>query len=217
MAKYNVAIHSKILKLRNKLGNNLQLNNILWYSIPKVYTTYDKDICEVNKELQKKRSRRARWFRYVREMRETFPKLFLVTLTFDEKYEKNADVTKLEAVRDYFNRSYQDWFCCADYGKKNQRLHFHCIAYTDYPLVDYVYGKNKAVAYRFLDEKLNWSQGFYSIKLIADSKVDDNVSIKYALKSASYSLKSSDDGCKPFHKRGVIHMKKLNDYDELPF
>lgn len=193
-----------------------QLRRVMWYSVPVVYPDYQRDMRIINAEWEKLRKRKGRWLKYVIEMSRTFDELYLVSLTFDdETLETTNFETRKKRVRDWLNANTVDYFACVDYGKVNNREHYHAIvsfaqtgvrAYYDDRIELHSEKHGKTAFYRLPEERA-WPFGFYSIRAVPLDTSDTKRSAFYAMKSASYAFKNANDDndTRPFHKRGVEH------------
>lgn len=151
-------------------------------------------------ELRRMRVRKYRWKKYVANM-AGFQK-YLVTLTYSDKAIKNKEVVKRKRVTQFLN-FFDDWLACKDFGGKNKREHYHAIASLSYlPSLRAIPRKEKKHGVDFPD--LEWQQGWFTIKPIAKGD-ERGKAFNYALKSAAYSFKASEDrpDVRPFHKRNV--------------
>jgi hypothetical protein len=171
----------------------------------------------VGHEYEKIRSRKKRYYRYIKAMSESFGTLYLVSLTFtDEVLNSTNEETRKAYVRRWLNSTAVDYFACIDYGKENEREHYHAICVFDKNLETF---KAKRRTYYKLPEENAWEHGFYSIRKIADNEKDRRKAVYYAFKASEYAFKNADinTNAKPFHKRGVEHWITIDDTSELPF
>lgn len=179
-----------------------------------LWCLYDcDDIFRGQDELRKMRKRKYRWKKYLREMQ--FP-LFLVTLTFsDDELAKKCKRKYVTECLSFFD----DYFACADFGKKNGRLHYHAICslvydYGKWPYPLHYSKKSRRVSYGF--NGFEWRGGWFSAYRIDSA---EGRTFNYAFKSASYAFKCASDrgDIRPFHKRGVKFMTCTTeeDFDEL--
>ena len=201
----NTIILRKIWKLRNKFRDNPtaneQLNNILWYSFPIVYTKFNEqkrtlyDVYNENKRFYNAVS-------YAKKMSEC--KAFdyvLITLTFsNDSLEFQCEKTRKQYVSRFLNANTVDYIACIDYGKKNQREHYHAIALVE-PMAVYL---DKGKHYKFYNE---WNGGFHLVTQIESNNSDS--AVRYAMKAVRYAFKS---GNKVFHKRKPYKSKLHFDY-----
>lgn len=220
MSKMSVAFYSKYKKLLYKYADSpdslLRLKMISWYSFPVVYTNIMVQLKRCENELQKIKDKRKRIKKYIRGMYATYTDLYLLTLTFEDNVlEKNSSDSLKQMVCRYCNSLCLDYYACADYGKKNGRLHFHVICALDVPLRSKII--NGYTFYDIVNSSDIWLKGFYSIRKIKKDITDTYKSLNYAFKSASYSFKSADSKIKPFHKRGIKHFDLLESDNSLPF
>lgn len=221
MAKYSLRVHQCIKRLRWLYGDDkkkqLALSHILNYSLPTVYPNHMDEFRIVGHEYEKIRSRKKRYYRYIKAMSESFGTLYLVSLTFtDEVLNSTNEETRKAYVRRWLNSTAVDYFACIDYGKENEREHYHAICVFDKELETF---KAKRRTYFKLPEKDAWEHGFYSIRRIADNEKDRRKAVYYAFKASEYAFKNADinTNAKPFHKRGVEHWITIDDTSELPF
>lgn len=222
--RYN-AVYALIRRLRYKYkrdGNqkaDRQLDSVLWYSVPVVYTDYESGIKRAAVEHEKFRKRKYRYFRYCAEMVETFAdsELCLFTLTFDDSIETTTPRTRKRYATAYLNSVCDDYIACVDYGKENGREHYHAVGVLRQN-VAFERQKHGRSVY-ILPTVQPWGKGFYTIKPIRNASQTAEKSLRYALKACRYSCKAEDldDAVKPFHKRGVEHWRKLSSDEELPF
>lgn len=220
MAKMSFSFYSKYKKLLYKYSDSpdslLRLKMVSWYSFPIVYTDVMVQLKRCEIELEKIKQKRKRIRKYIRGMYATYTDLYLLTLTFEDSFlYANSLASVRQCVSRYCNSLCLDYYACADYGKKNGRLHFHVICALDVPLRSKII--NGYTFYDIVDSSLSWSNGFYSIRKIKNDITDTYKSLNYAFKSAAYSFKSADSEVKPFHKRGVKHFDLLESDKDLPF
>lgn len=220
MSIMSVSFYSKYKKLVYKYACSpdslLRLKMISWYSFPIVYPDIMNQFKRCDVELQKIKDKRKRIRKYIRGMYATYTDLYLLTLTFEnDVLEKNNSDSLKQMVSRYCNSLCLDYYACADYGKKNKRLHFHVICVLDVPLRSKII--NGYTFYDLVNSSDIWSKGFYSIRKIKNDITDTYKSLNYAFKSASYSFKSADSNIKPFHKRGIKHFDLLESDNDLPF
>lgn len=227
MKNYTTEMVCKVVHLRNKYSrvgdtrHNDYLNNILWYSIPIVYPNYISDARSASHQIDLKKQKRKRYRRYVREMvDEVFfngNSMYLVSLTFnDDALNGLSSDTRKKYVRDYLNSISDDYFACIDFGKENQREHYHAVISTGLPMLSEKHGRR--VFFKPLKAENAWLHGFFSFRKINDLGNDIYRTLNYALKSSDYAFKfaESDARCKPFHKRGVKHISRCA-LTELPY
>lgn len=220
MAKLSVSFLSKyrhlVFKYQDDDVKMSALKKISWYSFPIVYPYFQEQYKTVLAEYLKIKAKRKRIRKYTREMYATFTDLYLLTLTFEDTVlENNSPDSLKQMVSRYCNSLCLDYYACADYGKKNGRLHFHVICALDVPLRPKVI--NGYTFYDLVDSSDIWTRGFYSIRKIKNEITDTYKSLNYAFKSAAYSFKSADSNIKPFHKRGIKHFDLLDSDSSLPF
>lgn len=226
--EYSARMLSKVKNLRRKYAdsmdtkNNDILNSLVWYSFPIVYSNYLVDARKALLKLQAVKQRRKRYRKYVCDMITTFEgkTAYLVSLTFtDECLSSTSAETRQRYVRNYLNSVSLDYFACIDFGKQNNREHYHAIIITDRELISEKH--RKKVFYKFNNIIDQWTYGFYSLRAIHTEDKDIYKTMNYACKSSDYAFKSADEdnGIKPFHKRGVKHWHEIRDltYEQLPF
>lgn len=160
-----------------------------------------KDVA-TNKD--KFKSMKKRFYKRVLLMSECFEQLFFVTLTFNdntlEKFKNNPKAVERTLSKVLCSSGAVDYCGCIDFGKKNERPHYHFIVASEK---------------EFTNDCLScWAKhwGFVNCKKI--TKGDEKKSASYAAKMVSYCSKGYPKGVRLISKRGVVHMKE---YDTLPF
>jgi hypothetical protein len=224
-----------VQKLRRKYRNNCDtkhskiLTNIVGLSIPVVYGSH-LVMGDAQRKLDNVKRARARIRSYIRGMIDTFcypsvlnkfnpSALYLVSLTFDDlALNLTSRATRDKYCRDFLNSVTLDYFACLDFGKENNREHYHAIIVTDEPLFLFYRNKKGKEYLHFANDDKQWKYGFYSVRKINIDPVDQYKTLNYAFKSSNYAFKSADDdnGVRPFHKRGVVHLQEPN-IKALPF
>lgn len=222
MAQYTTTVFRLLKRLRWKAKDNPELNSaidrVVWHSFPVVYQNYDRDVCQVRKEVSSLHARRKRVRRYIRNMAKR-GRLYLVSLTFGDCYDTTTRTTRDKYAREWLNKHTADYFACLDIGKKNNREHYHAIVLLDYPLEQFRAKRKDYV--RPVDPSHAWTHGFYSIKPIETDETDLNKTLGYAFKASTYAFKVSeeDEKVRPFHKRRTRsdEWETLSDFSDLPF
>lgn len=154
------------------------------------------------------KQRRNKVRKYVRGMVDTFDRVYLVTLTFnDNALGLLSEKTRVRYVREFLNHNSLDYFACIDYGKINGREHFHALCSFDSSALATTVRRNKT----YLAFVNSWPYGFVEIKPIGTTRKDIFKSCAYAFKASDYAFKNSDSIHRPFHKRGVEHWSVIRD------
>lgn len=207
-----------VARLRKKYGNDSSLHsaldNILWYSVPLLYSNFKQDFREICKKWAKTHQRRRRIRKYVNEMALTFPRLMLCTLTFNDVLMTTSEDSRKQYVSRYLNSVCADYFACIDFGGKLGREHYHAIIAADYPM-QFVGKHKRRDCYDFKDESKRWSNGWSNFTYIDTDGANVYKVLGYAMKSVNYAFKAADSGYKPFHKRGVYHCKTAEDWSVI--
>lgn len=216
----DVTYVSLVRKLRKRAdGNSVrteQLNNILWYSEPIVYPCWDILYKRAEYELDKQKAKRRRIRKYIKGMVESYDCLYLASFTFTDYYlESTSADTRLRYLKHWLNTFALDYYCCIDFGKINQREHYHgIIAISSCFVTSVDTGKN---VYPCLTDNAVWKYGFCSLRIIKADSQSLHKTINYAFKASSYAFKNMRSDIKPFHKRGVKHLGFVEAYcDEIP-
>lgn len=159
------------------------------------------------------KQRRNKVRKYVRGMVDTFDRVYLVTLTFnDYALALLSEKTRLRYVREFLNKNTLDYFACIDYGKINGREHFHALCSFDSSALTTTIRRNKS----YLTFVNSWQHGYVEIKPIGTTRKDIFKSCAYAFKASDYAFKNADSTHRPFHKRGVEHWLVIRDsWDRL--
>lgn len=230
----SVSIQRKVLSLRAKYrkeGNKARddaLSRVIWGSFPVLYPHYDRDFKRAELNRAKVIQKRKRYRKYVRDMIATFSNdfrgnFYLISLTFtDDVLAKTIRETRDKYCRDYLNSICLDYFACIDFGAKDGREHYHAIAFVSAPMgktSEVQHGRKKFRFFEPSEPSQRWKYGFSSFRPMKVDKKDVYRSCAYALKASDYAFKSADEstGIKPFHKRGVLHLQEIEDFEQLPF
>lgn len=223
MAVYTVAVHSKVQHLRWKYGDNKKLqealDRVLWWSFPRVYTSFALDVVSVHKSLSAQYARRKRVRLYVKKMVASFDRIFLASLTFnDDVLASTTQKTRERYIREWLNTYCCDYFACIDFGAVNGREHYHALVVFNLKVdLTCFVGKRKKVYYSLADPSV-YPYGFSSFSLLnTDNNIDVSRTLNYAFKASNYAFKSSDSKYKPFHKRGVNRWLSLSSDLDLPY
>lgn len=215
----DVTYVSLVRKLRRRAAENPvrteQLNNILWYSEPIVYTNWDILYKRAEYELDKQKAKRRRIRKYIKGMVESYDCLYLASFTFaDEFLSSLSSATRLRYLKRWLSDYSLDYYACIDFGAVNGREHYHCILALSSCFVTYVdTGKN---VYPCLTDKASWPYGFCSLRFIKVDSQSLHKTINYAFKASSYAFKNMRSDIKPFHKRGAKHLGFVEAYcDEI--
>ena len=151
------------------LHGDITLEKFLPY-LHSLWLLYEQDDVFMGQvELQKMRMRKYRWKKYIRNMT---PPLYLVTLTF------NNDEMALKSKRKYVEQClsfFDDYFACADYGKKNGRLHYHAIvssssSYNKFPYPLHYNRKTRKLSYGFVG--FEWRGGWFTAYPIIEADLN---------------------------------------------
>lgn len=184
-------------------------DDVYWHYSNSLFTMYESylDFHLGMKKLANLRTRKYRWKKRVKSM---CGELYLVTLTLDENH------IKLKEIRQRVTRAlsyFDDYYACADYGKKNGRLHYHAIC-----SLFYYKAISNACNYRFHKRKFfcdlkgfDWSLGYYSICPIV---LYSDKTFNYAFKSASYAFKRAEEGIDDTRPFGKIKTKRLMELED---
>lgn len=221
MTKYSLRVHQCIKRLRWLYGDDkkkqLALSHILDYSIPIVYPNHMNEFRIVGHEYEKIKARKKRYQRYIKGMHDTFGTIYLLSLTFtDDVLNNTTEATRKAYVKRWLNDNTDDYFACVDYGKQNEREHYHAIVAFRFRELEPFKVKRRTF-YKFTDGE-EWPHGFFSIRKVAENEADRRKTVYYALKASDYAFKyaNKENAAKPFHKRGVEHWFAIDDTD-LPF
>lgn len=213
MARLTPKVYCKIKALRRKYADDAArsaaLDKLMWWSLPCVYTSFKEDLIDIRKDYHSICESRRKVRKYINGMVATFPRLYLVSLTFSDDYiDCQEDTLKKYASR-WLNAECDDYYACVDFGKKSGRIHYHAICAISWDLVEVVNVKAKNQG-KYLEPKdfiHQWTYGFSSFRPLSVGDVSDTYKVlNYAFKASSYSFKCADrKKYKPFHKRGVDH------------
>lgn len=205
-------VYDRLLIEKPELAQKLLYSRFVMYDVP------DWSFWAVLKQNQQLKKaiyqRRVRINRYVRSMRFTFEdcirgnhSLFLVTLTFDDYSLAHNELKSLkQAVTRFMSANCLDYIGCADYGKKNGRLHFHFICVVEHSKLK-ISQKGKKSFLQFDDP---WPYGFHNVCNVTNLKRQ----FYYAMKLSNYCFKNENSDNRPFHKRGVAHWLGADDYEQ---
>lgn len=180
-----------------------------WHYTNSLFTLYDSifDFHAGQNELRRLRHRKWRWKKRIKEM---VGDLYLVTLTLDDKHLNQRNVRKrVTYALNYFD----DYYACADYGKKKGRLHYHAIcSLMRMQTLSCVHNIRTYKRKLYCDLiGFDWTLGFYSIRPIISYS---DKAFNYAFKSASYAFKRAEEGVddtRPFGKTKLHRFMEIDD------
>lgn len=174
-------LYFRVKKLRVKYKNNgdIQsnkiLSNLIHYSFPCVYGGYVVD--DGRKEYFAHYQRHYQVYKHCKHILSLGLCNVMVTFTLNDKTLNLPLKDILRKLKKCCNKNLIEWYCFADYGKENGRLHFHCIACVPFSSL-----KRNENGYFALPYK--WNYGFHQISFIRS-----NQAIKYASKAIRYASK----------------------------
>lgn len=178
------------------------LSSVIDYNKQKFNAFRNGEYFEPNKEFEKilcarymKVSRLKKRFIY---LLSRFEKIYFCTFTFDNVYITKCDRTKRDLIKDTLNSFSSDihYILNVDYGKKNEREHYHCLV-----------GTNNTDDFRkFLKEQYPY---FTSCDLIHKEKKDVLKISKYINKLSNHCIKDTTK-----NKRIVYNFKGYDNLDK---
>ena len=200
-----IGFHLKLSRLRYKYEKEKetdpakeklhteQLNKIVWYSAYLVYPEYEKEAGQIVKAKQARKRKKNRVNQYVRGMFDCYEKLYFVTLTFNsDSLEKLNSTTRKKYAKLWLENNCKDYIANIDYGRQNNREHFHAFC-------------------ALKDDKTEWNYGFSKIQRW---KIPED---KNPAKLSSYICKLANHAGKV--ETGQLFRKKggMKEVDEIPF
>lgn len=168
-----------------------QLERIIWKSFPIVYPNYSWDMGEIERAIHNRKLTKWRTNKFLCEMAECYDHLYFVTLTFtDDVMKSTTERTRHRYVTQFLKQEVRCYYANIDYGKQNEREHYHAVVSDK---VDFS----------------KWTHGSINAKEIRNSKTDRLKISSYMRKLTNHAHKIGTG--KAFHSRGLL------DVDTLPF
>lgn len=184
------------------------------HSLSFVYPNWHTDFRLLYKDIKRVIQTRYRWKKRLTKMVDHFGKLYLVTLTFtDDVLSSTNSVSRRKYVLNWANEHCLDYIGCIDFGKKNNREHYHLIVALDVPMTRSFYGHKMFFEF---DSLLKWKDAYGFASCRDCYGCNYKQSLSYAFKSCFYALKSADKSHKPFSKRGIKHFSPSAFTEEFP-
>lgn len=183
------------------------------------------------------KTQKERYINRVNEMmRENISNCYFLTFTFTEKtLNKTNEKTRLRAVKDFLNKQASKYMLNIDYGKTNNREHYHAVILSKYKVIvfdafKYGYIKarkllptlNRPYLAELTAEKLTkhaFKETTRQAKIIysrATNKINRAFSHLANIKLAKYRNSDLGKNMKELYNENQATMKQLKaDYDEL--
>ena len=134
MTNHQISIQYLVKRLRHKYKDNptanALLDKILWYSIPVVYPNWEYEQRAISKQINNRKQKKRRAKHYLHDMQDVYgvDALHFVTLTFnDDTLSSTSERTRHRYVTAYLNEHCLAYYGNIDYGKKNEREHYHAV------------------------------------------------------------------------------------------
>lgn len=171
---------------------------------------YDSDSFELCRKFYL--ARQAKQRRLFKRISKFFNRgfAFFVTLTFDNYYlHALSFYSKREAVTSFFRSLNAFYIANVDYGKQNDRIHYHAFVVLE-SVPDNVVVKK--IGNRIFYNISGWRYGFSSFAIINGSDTDIKRVSRYINKLVNHAVKDSAD--KIIYCRKVPTWAKVLDYEK---
>ncbi len=206
LSKNRIAFQSLLAKMRYKHEAlrkdepakakelSAQLDKVIWHSARIVYPDYETDCRQISKARNNRHQKKKRANKELRFMFQSYDELSFVTLTWSpESLEKLSENVRRKYVRQWLEQNCRYYVGNVDYGRKNQREHYHAVVALN------------------RDGFESWKYGFSKVK---ELKVPED---KEPGKISGYMIKLVNHAGKAESGRLMIKRKGMVEVDELPF